>query len=54
MIREAFLQAAKESREAVEGSIAESFSRENKGRFKRVEGTHKERAPGIRAAAYAA
>jgi len=54
MMREADLQAEKLSRDAVEGSIADSFSRENMGRFKRVEGTHSESARGIRAAANAA
>jgi hypothetical protein len=54
MIREAARQALKLSREAVEGSIADSFSRENKGRFKRVEGTHRESARGIRAEVNAA
>jgi hypothetical protein len=54
MIREAVLQASNLSREAVQGNIADSFSRENKGRFKRVEGTHKERARGIRAVVKAA
>jgi len=54
MIREADLQVSNLSREAVEGNIADSFSRENKGRFKRVEGTHKERAREIRAVVKAA
>src|ERR1700733_6335312 len=54
IMREAVRQVQKLSREAVEGNIAESFSRENMGRFKSVEGTHKERARGIRAAVNAA
>jgi hypothetical protein len=54
MMREAVRQAPKLSREAVEGSIAESFSREKLGRFNNVEGTQKERARQIRASVNAA
>lgn len=54
MIRDALCHLLKRSREAVEGSIAESFSREKRGRFNNVEGTDRERALGIRAEVYAA
>src|SRR5882762_3122295 len=53
-MRVAFGQALKQSQEEVDGSIAESFSRENKGRFRRVEGTQRESAREIRAVSKAA
>lgn len=54
MMRVAVRQAPNLSREEVEGSIALSFSREKRGRFRRVEGTQRERALGTRAEVNAA
>lgn len=49
MIREAVCHLLKRSLEEVEGSIAESFSSEKRGRLRRVEGTERDKALGIRA-----
>ena len=49
MIREADRHLLKRSLDAVEGSMAESFSNEKRGRLRRVEGTERDKALGIRA-----
>lgn len=49
MMRELERQAENLVRALAEGSIAHSFCKENKGRLRRVEGTQREMAWGMRA-----